>query len=149
MKRFIFIPLLMILLAIASLGIAAYFDMGPLAKYIHKPKENEPPPPPPPHKIIYVGEIITPIVKNHAITAQIGMDVDIDVLATGMDKVNAMMPLIDHRIRMEMYDFLPSHSDTSSATDRQAVHDRVQWVIENAVGPGIVKEVTIRTFYSR
>ena len=151
MKKFLFLVLVALLLTVAGLGAAGHFGKGPLAPLLHKgPVEEEPPPPPPPpHRIVYMGEIITPIVKNHAIESQIAMDVDIDVLSEGFDKLNGLMPLIDHRVRLELYDFLPNHSDTHSAADRQAVHDRVQWIIESTVGPGIVRGVTIRTFYSR
>ena len=89
------------------------------------------------------------MVRNHAIDEQIGMDIDIDVFAEGFDKLNSMLPLIDHRVRMELYDFLPNHSDTHSDADKQAVHDRVLWIVESTVGPNIVRDVTIRTFYSR
>ena len=89
------------------------------------------------------------MVRNHAIEQQIGMDIDIDVLATGYDKLNSMIQLIDHRVRMELYDFLPKHSDVNSAADKQAVHDRVQWIVESTVGPGVIRDVSIRTFYSR
>jgi hypothetical protein len=150
MKKYLFLVLLVLLLAVAGLGAAGHFGKGPLAPLLHKgPVEPDPPPPPPPHRIVYIGEIITPIVKNHAIESQIGMDVDVDILAEGFDKLNGLLPLIDHRIRMELYDFLPNHSDTQSAADRQAVHDRIQWIIESTVGPGIVRDVSVRTFYSR
>ena len=148
MKKFLFIGLLVILLAVAGLGGAGHFGKGPLAPYLFKPSVPEAPPPPP-HRILYLGEIITPMVRNHAITEQIGMDIDIDVFAEGYDKLNNLMPLIDHRVRLELYDFLPSHSDTHSDADKQAVHDRVLWIVENTVGPNIVRDVTIRTFYSR
>jgi hypothetical protein len=144
MKKYLFLALLLVLLVVAGLGAAGHFGKGPLAPLLHKgPAEPEPPPKPPPHRIVYLGEIITPIVRNHAIESQIGMDVDVDVFAEGFDKLNGLMPLIDHRVRME------PHGDTHSAADRQAVHDRVQWIIESTVGPGIVRDVTIRTFYSR
>ena len=50
---------------------------------------------------------------------------------------------------MELYDFLPNHADTHSDADRQAVHDRVLWIVENTVGPNVVRGVTVRTFYTR
>jgi hypothetical protein len=150
MKRIIFLVLLVILLAVAGLGVAGHFNKGPLAPLLFKgPVEEPPPPPPPPHRIVYLGEIITPIVRNHAIETQIGMDIDIDVFADHFDKLNTMLPLIDHRVRMELYDFLPIHADTQSAADKQAVHDRVQWIVESTVGPGVVKDVSLRTFYAR
>ena len=149
MKKYLFIGLLVILLIVAGLGGAGHFGKGPLAPLLFKPPAEEPPPPAPPHRILYLGEVITPLVKNHMIEEQIGMDIDIDVLADGYDKLNNMLPLIDHRVRMELYDFLPSHSDTSSDADKQAVHDRVQWIVENTVGPNIIRGVTIRTFYTR
>ena len=150
MKKYLFIALLVILLAIAGLGAAGHFGKGPLAPLLSKPANEEPPPPPPtPHRIIYLGEVITPLVRNHAIDQQVGMDIDIDVFNEGFDKFNGLLPLIDHRVRMELYDFLPSHSDTHSDADKQAVHDRVLWIVESTVGPNIIRGVTIRTFYSR
>ncbi len=150
MKKILLIGVVIILLAVAGLGAAGHFGKGPLAPLLHKEPPSEPePPPPPPHRIVMLGEVITPIVRNHAIESQIGMDIDVDILAEGFDKLNSVLPLIDHRVRMEMYDFLPSHSDVHSVADRQAVHDRVQWIVENAVGPGVVRAVTIRTFYNR
>lgn len=149
MKKILFIALLIILLAVAGLGAAGHFGKGPLAHYLYKAPAADEAPPPPPHRILYLGEIITPMVKNHAIEEQIGMDIDIDVFAEGFDKLNNMLPLIDHRVRMEMYDFLPSHSDTHSDADKQAVHDRVLWIVENTVGPNVIRDVTIRTFYAR
>lgn len=150
MKKYLFILLLLILLAVAGLGAAGHFGKGPLAPLLSKPANEEPAPPPPtPHRIIYLGEIITPLVRNHAIDQQIGMDIDIDVFTEGFDKFNGLLPLIDHRVRMELYDFLPSHSDTHSDADKQAVHDRVLWIVESTVGPNIIRGVTIRTFYSR
>lgn len=149
MKKILFIVLLVILLAVAGLGAAGHFGKGPLAAYLYKAPVADAPPPAPPHRILYLGEIITPLVRNHAIEEQIGMDIDIDVFADGFDKLNNMLPLIDHRVRMELYDFLPSHSDTHSDADRQAIHDRVLWIVENTVGPNVIRDVTIRTFYSR
>jgi hypothetical protein len=150
MRRYLFLGLLLLLLGVAGLGAAGHFGKGPLAPLLHKGQDEAPPPPKaPPHRIVYLGEIITPIVKNHAIESQIAMDIDVDVFAEGFDKLNGLMPLIDHRVRMELYDFLPNHSDTHSTADRQAVHDRIQWIIESTVGPGIVRDVTIRTFYTR
>jgi hypothetical protein len=149
MKKYLFIGLLLILVVIAGLGAAGHFGKGPLAPMLYKPPAADAPPPPAPHRILYLGEIITPLVKNHAIEQQIGMDIDIDVLSDGFDKLNGLLPLIDHRVRMELYDFLPNHSDTHSDADKQAVHDRVLWIIESTVGPNIVRDVTIRTFYSR
>lgn len=150
MKKYLFIGLLVILLIVAGLGAAGHFGKGPLAPMLYKaPATEEAPPPAPPHRILYLGEIITPLVKNHAIEQQIGMDIDIDVFSDGFDKLNSLLPLIDHRVRMEMYDFLPNHSDTDSDTDRQAVHDRVLWIVESTVGPNIIRGITIRSFYSR
>ena len=150
MKRILFIVLVLVLLAVAGLGGAGHFGMGPLAPYLSATPPAEPPPPPEAaHRILYLGEVITPIVRNHAIEQQIGMDIDIDVLADSYDKLNNMLPLIDHRVRLELYDFLPKHSDTASDADKQAVHDRVLWIVESTIGPGIVRDVTIRTFYSR
>lgn len=150
MKKYLFIILLVLLLAVAGLGAAGHFGKGPLAPFLHKGADEPPPPPPPiPHRIVNLGEIITPIIKNHAIASQIAMDVDIDVFPEGFDKLNSLLPLIDHRVRMELYDFLPNHADIQSKTDRQDVHDRIQWIVESTVGPGIVREVTLRTFYSR
>jgi len=150
MKKYLFLILMVLLVAVAGLGAAGHFGKGPLAKLLYKPSaEPEAPPPPPPHRIVYLGEMIIPIVRNHAIEEQIGMDIDIDVFAEGFDRLNGLMALIDHRVRLELYDFLPNHSDTKSSADRQAVHDRVQWIVESTVGPGIVRDVTIRTFYSR
>jgi|SRR5579859_376868 len=149
MKKIFFFGLLLILLAVAGLGAAGHFGKGPLAAYLYKPSAEDLAPPEPAHRILYLGEIITPLVKNHAIEEQIGMDIDIDVFAEGFDRLNSMLPLIDHRVRMELYDFLPSHSDTHSDADRQAVHDRVLWIVENTVGQNVIRGVTIRTFYSR
>ncbi len=150
MKRIVFLLLVLVLLAVAGLGGAGHFGKGPLAPYLYKAPPAEPPPPPaPPHRIFYLGEIITPIVRNHAIEQQIGMDIDIDVFAANYDKLTAVVQLIDHRVRMEMYDFLPKHSDTNSDADKQAVHDRILWIVESTVGPGVVRSVTLRTFYSR
>jgi hypothetical protein len=150
MKKILFLALMVLLLGVAALGAAGHFGKGPLAKLLYKGVTEEAAAPKiPPHRIVYLGEIITPIVRNHAIETQIGMDIDVDVFADGFDKLNGLMPLIDHRVRMEMYDFLPNHSDTHSAADRQAVQDRLQWLIESTVGPGIVRAVTVRTFYSR
>ena len=149
MKKYLFFGVLIILLAVAGLGGAGHFGKGPLAVYLYKPPAPDAAPPPPPHRILYLGEIITPLVKNHAIEEQIGMDIDIDVFADGFDKLNSLLPLIDHRVRLELYDFLPNHSDTHSDNDRQAVHDRVLWIVESTVGPNVVRDVTIRTFYAR
>jgi len=150
MKKYLFLALMVLLLGVAGLGAAGHFGKGPLAPLLHKAGNDEPAPVKiPPHRIVYLGEIITPIVRNHAIEEQIGMDIDVDVFAEGFDKLNGLMPLIDHRVRMELYDFLPNHSDTHSSADKQAVHDRIEWIIESTVGPGIVRDVTVRTFYSR
>ncbi len=151
MKKYLFIAILLILLVVAGLGAAGHFGKGPLAPLLSKPQTaaEDAPAPAPPHRILYLGEIITPLVKNHTIEQQIGMDIDIDVFSEGFDKLNGLLPLIDHRVRMELYDFLPSHSDTHSDADKQAVHDRVLWIVESTVGPNIVRGVTIRTFYSR
>ena len=149
MKKVLFIGILLILLVVAGLGAAGHFGKGPLAAYLYKPPAAVEAPPEPAHRILYLGEIITPLVRNHAIEEQIGMDVDIDVYADAFDKLNNMLPLIDHRVRMELYDYLPNHADTHSDADRQAVHDRVLWIVENTVGPNVVRGVTVRTFYTR
>jgi hypothetical protein len=149
MKKMLFLVLVLLLLAVAGLGGAGHFGKGPLAPYLYKAPAETALPPAPPHRIFYLGEVITPIIRNHAIEQQIGMDIDIDVFAAGYDKVTSVVQLIDHRVRMEMFDFLPKHSNTDSDADKQAVHDRIQWIVESTVGPGVVREVTLRTFYSR
>src|SRR5262249_1526587 len=103
MKKIIFFAILLLLLGVAGLGAAGHFGKGPLAPYLFKQAAAPEAPPPPPHRILYLGEIITPLVRNHAIDEQIGMDIDIDVFAESFDKLNNMLPLIDHRVRMELY----------------------------------------------
>jgi flagellar basal body-associated protein FliL len=152
MKKILILVVVILLLAVAALGALGYFGKGPLAPLLFKSDAKDTPPAEPPaprHRVIFLGEFVTPIVRNHAVETQIAMDIDLEINIGTSGKLNGLMPIIDHRVRMELYDVLRDHADTHSAADRQAVHDRVLAIVQNTVGPGVVQNVSIRTFYSR
>ena len=150
MKRFFFPVLVVLLLAVAGLGAAGRFGHGPLAPFLHKEIAETPTPQPQaPHRVLSIGEVVIPIVRNHVIERQIGMDIDIDVNGEYLDHFNLLLPRIENNVRLDLIDFLPSHSNVHSAADRQAVHDRVLKVMTEVVGPGVIRDVVIRTFYNR
>jgi hypothetical protein len=117
-----------ILLAVAGVGGAGHFGVGPLAPLLHKEKVAEPPPPPPKHRVFGFGEIITPIIHDHAIQRQIAIDLDVDINGDFIDKAATLEPRLANDIRTDFYDFLPRHGDVHSSADREAVHDRIKTV---------------------
>ena len=150
MKRIFFPLLVLLLLAVAGLGAAGRFGHGPLAPFLHKEIGETPATEPQvPPRIVSIGEVVIPIVRNHVIERQIGMDIDIAVNPDHLDHLNLLLPRIENNVRLDLIDYLPSHSNVHSAADRQAVHDRVLKVMTEVAGPGVIRDVVIRTFYSR
>jgi hypothetical protein len=148
MKRLLIPLLMLILLSVAGVGIAGHFGYGPATPLLYKPKPVEAPPPPKRHTIP-LNDIVTPIIRKHVIERQIAMDLNIIVEDSVNSQADAKTDLILSQIRMDMLDFLPLHSDVKSPADRQAVHDRLVFIVKSVVGQEAINDVVIRTFYYR
>jgi len=151
MKRIIIIVLVVILLAGGAAAASIFLHVGPLAN-IMKPKEPEKPPPPPPppaHNMLVVGSFSVPVIQDHGITRSLGIDIGLDVLADDQPKVEPLLPLILNSFTLTLFDIVPMHSDSHSATDKKFIHDRLMIAAERIAGKGLVQDVVIRSIYDR
>ena len=150
MKRFFFIFLTILILGGAAAAASIYFQVGPLVALVKpKPPPKAPAPPPPVHQEEPVGSFVIPIVQEHGIGRSFGLDVALDVLDTDKTKVDAQMPRIQNAFTLALYDIVPVHSDSHSAADKKAIHDRLVMVADKIAGKGHVQDVVIRSIYDR
>ena len=151
MKRLFVILLAIVLLSTGGLGGAAMFGYGPLAPLFgtDKKKEEPPPPPPPKLRVITLGTFIIPVIENHTIARQIGMDVDLRVDPAQNDKVTGELTRLHNAYLLRLYEVVPRHSDPRSAFDRQVIHDELMRISDDVCGEGAVREVVIKSIYGR
>lgn len=151
MKRILIIVVLIALLGGGAAAASIFLHVGPLANVL-KPKEPPKPPAPPPppsHDELVVGSFIIPVIQDHAIGRSLGMDIALDVLSTDKTKVDPKMPLLVNAFTLTLYEIVPKHSDSHSAADKKAIHDRLMQVAERIVGKGLVQDVVIKSIYDR
>ncbi len=149
MKKLVFIVIALLLLAAGGVGGGAMLGKGPLAPMFAKYRAKAPPPPPPKDKVMTVGTYVIPIIRDHVIRRQVGMDIDIDVNGTAVDKVDLLMPRLQQLFLVTLYDIVPRHSDTRSSVDRDVIHDQLVKAAAQAVGEGAVRDVVIKSIYDR
>jgi flagellar basal body-associated protein FliL len=151
MKRILLVVFLIALLGGGLAAASVFLHVGPLANLI-KPKEPPgpmAPPPPPAHAEIPVGSFVVPVVQDHAISRLFGLDVALDVLVTDQNKVESQLPRIMNAFTLALYEVVPSHSDSHSAADKKAIHDRLVATGDRVVGKGLIQDVVLKSVYDR
>jgi flagellar basal body-associated protein FliL len=155
MKKIIVIVLLVVVLAIGTLGGLAILGMGPLANLIkplnstEKTAEAPVQPEAAKPKTLDLGTYIIPLVSRRDISRQIGMDLVIVVSADAAPRVSAEMPRLQNALLVDLYDFVPQHADSRSAQDREAIHQRLVKIAAKIVGEDAVRDVVIKSIYDR
>jgi hypothetical protein len=151
MKRILIIVVLIALLGGGAAAASIFLHIGPLANVL-KPKEPPKPPPPPPppaHDEVAVGSFIIPVIQDHGIGRSLGMDLALDVLATDKAKVDPQMPRLINAFTLTLFEIVPNHSDSHSAADKKAIHDRLMLVADRTLGKGLIQDVVIKSIYDR
>lgn len=160
MKKIIFLVVVLLLLLGAGVGVAMYLQIGPFAKNAEaKPEEkkDEAPKPAegegaaiPPKAVFYdAGSYIIPVVENHMITRQVGLDLSIEVDPKQSIRIGSELPRLQDAFVSTLFDTVPHYSDTKSAANKQAIHDRLLATANKMFGPGAVREVYIKSIYDR
>lgn len=151
MKRIIIIVLVIALLGGGAAAASIFLHVGPLANLM-KPKEPPKPPPAPPppaHDEAPVGSFVIPVIQDHGIGRSLGMDIALDIMQSDKSKIDAQMPRIINAFTLALYEIVPSHSDSHSAADKKAIHDRLMAVGDRIVGKGLIQDVVIKSIYDR
>lgn len=152
MKRLLFLLLGVLLLGTGGLGGAAMFGYGPLAPLFGTEKKQQEPPPPPPDpkaRAVTIGTFVIPVIQNHSISRQIGLDVDLKIDPAQNEKVSRELTRVHHEFLLRLYELVPRHSDAHSAIDRQAIHDELLKITNDIYGDGVVWDVVIKSIYDR
>jgi|GEM_PF-1419438 len=159
MKKLIIVILIFILLIGGGLGVMTALGQGPVAKMLaeQKVKKEEEArkaaeiaaSTPPPTVFFDLGTYIIPLVKHHDISRQVGLDMEIEVLATVQNKVNNTIPQLQNAVNVDLYDFLPRHADTKSAADRKAIREHLIALGNRMYGDGAVRDIVIKSMYDR
>jgi len=151
MRRLLLVVLLIAIIGGGASAASIYFHIGPLADLI-KPKEPSAPPappPPPPHAEIPVGSFVVPVIQDHAISRLFGMDIALDVLVSDQSKVEAQLPRVVNAFTLALYEIVPVHSDSHSAADKKAIHDRLVAIGDRVLGKGLIQDVVLKSVYDR
>ena len=92
---------------------------------------------------------IIPVISKRSIGRQIGIDMVMVIDADAADKVSTQLPRLQNAVLLDLYDFVPYHSDTRSAADKEAIHQHLLRLANATVGEGTVHDVIIKSFYDR
>jgi len=156
MKKAIVIILLLAILLGGVIGGMAMLGLGPFSALAPKKgAETEKVEAPPaeeagPRLLTYeIGSFIIPLIANHGIARQVGMDLSIEVEVKDAPRISQQIPRLQNAFTFELYDFVPHHSDAHSAADKQAIHDRLLKVANKVFGEDSVHEVNIKSLYER
>ena len=149
------IPLVLVLGGVAGAGY--FFKIGPAAGVINqllstrKVVAEAPPPVPaaPTTRTIDIGTYIIPIVQDHAIRRQIGMDMLIEVSPKDAEKIGTQLPRLQNAFLVGLYDFIPLHADPKSAADKRAIRDRLVFIANQMFGAGAVHNIVMKAMYVR
>ena len=154
-KAIIIIVLLAILLgggvaAMAVLGVGPFSSLAAKGE-AEKPKvEALPAEEAVPHTMTYeVGTFIVPLIEKRGIARQVGMDLSVEVEVKDAPRISAEIPKLQNAFTIELFDFVPRHSNAHSSADKQAIHDRLLKVANKLFGDGSVHEVNIKSIYER
>lgn len=156
MKKIIIIVILVVILVLGVIGGLSMFGMGPFPDLLASLKSQEKPAPAE-HpvaaesrdKMFDLGTFIIPLVAKHAIGRQIGMDLAIVVDVDSAGKVASELPRLQNALLVDLYDFVPQHSDAHSAADKEAIHQRLIKVAARLFGEKAIRDVVIKSLYDR
>lgn len=155
MKKIILIVLLLVILALGIVGGLSMFGLGPfpnLMATLFKPSENKlvaAPPAEAMERTFDLGTFIIPLISAHAIGRQVGMDLVIVVDANAAPRVSGELPRLQNALLVDLYDFVPQHSDTHSAANKEAIHLRLVKVAARLFGESAIHDVVIKSIYDR
>ncbi len=68
------------------------------------------------------------MIQDHGVTRSLGADIALDVMTAERSKIDPQMPRLINAFTLALYDIVPNHSDTHSAADKKAIHDRLMQV---------------------
>jgi hypothetical protein len=154
MKKIILFLILAMILGVAAIGGLAMFGKGPfpnLIKHFKSFAETSRPilMPDGKERVFDLGTIIIPLIANHAIGHQIGIDLAIVVDAEAAPRVSAELPRLQNAMLVDLYDFVRLHSDTHSAADKEAIRQHLIRVAQRLFGEKAVRDVVIKSLYDR
>lgn len=154
MKKIILIVILVVILAIGAIGGLAMFGKGPFPNLLKSFTSPEKPPAEATvaevkERVYDLGTFIIPLISQHSIGRQIGMDLAIAVDAGAASHVASELPRLQNALLVDLYDFVPQHSDTHSAADKEAIHQRLIKVASRLFGETAIHDVVIKSLYDR
>ncbi len=154
MKKIIVIVVLVAILVVGAIGGLAMFGKGPFPNLIKPFKSSEGPPAAEPvaevkERLFDLGTFIIPLVVKHTITRQIGMDLAIAVDGDSAGRVAGELPRLQNALLVDLYDFIPLHSDPHSAADKEAIRQRLVKVASRLFGEKAIHNVVIKSLYDR
>ena len=161
MKKIIIIVIILILLLGGGVGVMSMLGIGPFANLdIFKKDEKkdekkaeegmEEATPAAPKSVYYdAGSYIIPVVENHAIVRQVGIDLSIEVDPKQSVRVGSELPRLQDAFVTALFDTIPRYSDTKSSANKQAIHDRLMAVSTKMFGAGVIRDVYIKSIYDR
>ena len=158
MKKILLIVVLLLLVAAGVIGGLAAFGLGPFpqliamlapAKAEKSAKEAPPAAAAAKERTFDLGTFIIPLIDKRNIGRQVGMDLAIVVSDAEANRVSAEMPRLQNALLVDLYDYIPQHTDTHSAAERDIIHDHLVKVAGRVFGDGAVRNVVIKSLYDR
>jgi hypothetical protein len=144
----------LVILAVGTIGGLSMFGLGPFPNLINPVKAPEAKPvveqpAEAKDRVFDLGTFIIPLVSKHVIGRQVGMDLMIVVSADAALRVSSELPRLQNAMLVDLYDFVPQHSDTHSAADKEAIRQRLVKVGSRLFGEGAIHNVVIKSLYDR
>ncbi len=159
MKKILILILLFLLLVGGGLGVMTALGKGPFAELLAKraaeqkeeaaKKAAEEAAKPAPTVFFDLGTYIIPIIDHRQIVKQVGLDMEIEVLAKDQAKVADQMPLLQNAVNLDLYDFLPQHADVRNPADKEAVRQHLIQLGNKMFGANVVHDIVIKSMYYR
>jgi hypothetical protein len=154
MKKIILIVILMVILGVGAIGGLAMFGKGPFPNLIKPFKSSDSAAKTDSdaetrNRVFDLGTVIVPLIAKHSIGRQIGMDLAIVVDADAAGRVSSELPRLQNALLVDLYDFIPQHSDTHSAADKEAIRQRLIKVAARMFGEKAIHDVVIKSIYDR
>jgi hypothetical protein len=154
MKKIILLLILALILGVGTIGGLAMFGKGPfpnLTKSFQSVigSSTTEPTAETKDRVYDLGTFIIPLITNHAIGRQIGMDLAVVVDADAAGRVSSDLPRLQNALLVDLYDFIRLHSDTHSAADKEAIRQRLVKVAQHLFGENAIHNVVIKSLYDR
>jgi hypothetical protein len=152
-KAIVFVGALMLLLVLGG-ATMVFLRVGPFGTVLPKlmamtetPQTAETPKVP--ARNIEMGTYVIPLVQNHGIRRQIGVDMAIEVEYGASDRVHTEMARLKSAYLFALYNTIPRLANPTSPEGKQAIHNLLVSVGNGMFGTGAISKVFIKSVYVR